>query len=667
MTRTRTAALLSAALGGLTLAPAGLAQQQVGSNGRALDANQQVGSGGVNRLENQVDYQARNNLITGNVAGGFEFRDSVGYTTPGGFRDGLGSDDLFRFRAQSLPSSTAAVNLPDAERYRGSNLTVYNNFTTVPQNNPYQQGQPSFIVPQGGDFRVRQDTFNPGQELNLTSDPRFRPGETGRSSGTDTLGVIVQQDGTALSVSADPLTGVRRDAVRQRAGLRLDPDGSLADPDAPDAPDAASRDGVDPGDAGAPDAAGRRVDPAGSRVDAYLTPRQSGSGRQFIQGPADNAELARRNAGSETGGRVAPGLVLGQLAGRRAGDAPRTFEQRVTQIERSIFGTPRPEPGSPTADGRAPQGGEGEDSYEALLDTIRQQSRDRQAGGADAPGQDGGFDPRPAWMKAMDEPTEEQLSTAEQRRQDILERMRAGEAEQSAGGGGGGGGGAASGAGGSATGDAAAGAEADRSAEADAALSRLLQDLTYDVRLDTLAADREGRVDELFQQAEEQMASGQYLDAERSYRLVMVQAPDNPLAQVGLIHAQLGSGLIRSAAFNLRNLFEEHPELIATRYGEKLLPPADRLEWLRGELQRMVDADSSSLDPGTMLAYLGHQVESRQLVRYGLAIAEEASPRDPLVAVLRRIWLEGGEADTAPATPPAPAAPALPVDGLPSK
>ncbi len=31
-----------------------------------------------------------------------------------------------------------------------------------------------------------------------------------------------------------------------------------------------------------------------------------------------------------------------------------------------------------------------------------------------------------------------------------------------------------------------------------------------------------------------------------------------------------------------------------------------------------------------MLAYLGHQVESRQLVRYGLAIAEEAAVQDRL-------------------------------------
>ena len=637
----RTATLPLAALGLLTLAPAGLAQQQVNSNGRALDANPQVGSGGTNRLENQVDYQARNNLITGNVAGGFRFQGGVNYTAPGAFRGALGSDDLFRFRAESLPSSTATVNLPESARYRGSNVSVYNNFTTVPQGNAYDQTNPSFVVPQGGDFRVNQDTFSPNQTLNLSSDPRFQPGSQQREPA-DTLGVVIQQDGTALSVSADPLTGVRRDRVNTRATPRLNPDGSLADPegDAPVVPRSLDNETDDPQS---------RFEPSGSQVDSYVTPRTAGSGRQFTEGPADNAELARRNAATDPTGRVSPGLVLGQLAGRRADAAPRTVEQRVQSIERSIFGNRDPRPGS--VDAGAGTSDQPEDAYQTLLETIRQQAEERPAGGESPAANNEGFDPRPAWMRALEEPTEQQLSEAEQRRQSILDRMRSGEAEPPETFG---------------AGDAEPGATVDANErakqDADAALSSLMSSLTYDVRLKTLAADREGQVNQLFQQAEEQMAAGKYLDAERSYRLVMVQAPESPLAQVGLIHAQLGSGLIRSAAFNLRSLFEEHPELIATRYGEKLLPPGERLEWLRGELQRMVDASSSSLDPGLMLAYLGHQVESRQLIRYGLAIAEEAAPRDPLTAVLRQIWLEGRSADAAPSSPaatptPAPATP----------
>ena len=40
-----------------------------------------------------------------------------------------------------------------------------------------------------------------------------------------------------------------------------------------------------------------------------------------------------------------------------------------------------------------------------------------------------------------------------------------------------------------------------------------------------------------------------------------------------------------------------------------------------------------------MMAYLGYQVDSRQLIRYGLAVAESRAPKDPLRPLLRRIWL----------------------------
>ena len=98
--------------------------------------------------------------------------------------------------------------------------------------------------------------------------------------------------------------------------------------------------------------------------------------------------------------------------------------------------------------------------------------------------------------------------------------------------------------------------------------------------------------------------------------------------------------MIRSAAHSLRILYEKHPELIATRYGENLLPKASRLKWVQGELQNMINNPTSTADPGLMMAYLGYQVDSRQLIRYGLAVAEGRSPKDPLLPLLRRIWLD---------------------------
>ena len=119
--------------------------------------------------------------------------------------------------------------------------------------------------------------------------------------------------------------------------------------------------------------------------------------------------------------------------------------------------------------------------------------------------------------------------------------------------------------------------------------------------------------------------------------------------------------MIRAASFNLRQLFEEHPELIATRYGQRLLPPGERLVWLQAELQRSIDASGANAPSSIMMAYLGHQVESRQLVRYGLALAHEAQPDDALLPLLKRIWLNDPADETSPPATPAPSSPPAPT------
>jgi hypothetical protein len=171
-------------------------------------------------------------------------------------------------------------------------------------------------------------------------------------------------------------------------------------------------------------------------------------------------------------------------------------------------------------------------------------------------------------------------------------------------------------------------------------LKKLVEELDYDLPpLESLAGDVETRVNERMKLAESALIAGKYLTAESLYQRVLIDAPNMTMARVGLVHAQLGGGLIRSAAFNLRLLFEEHPELIATHYAENLLPNGSRLQWVQNELQKMITDANSPGDAGLMLAYLGHQVGSRQLVRYGLAVTEADNPNDALVPLLRQIWL----------------------------
>lgn len=85
------------------------AQDALGS-GDVLDANLSTsGMRNVASPDESLAYRVRNLLVTGNVAGGRGFRDSVGYTAAEDFRGVLGSDDLFQFRAESAFSAPSFI------------------------------------------------------------------------------------------------------------------------------------------------------------------------------------------------------------------------------------------------------------------------------------------------------------------------------------------------------------------------------------------------------------------------------------------------------------------------------------------------------------------------------------------------------------------------------
>jgi hypothetical protein len=139
------------------------------------------------------------------------------------------------------------------------------------------------------------------------------------------------------------------------------------------------------------------------------------------------------------------------------------------------------------------------------------------------------------------------------------------------------------------------------------------------------------------------MAAGKYFSAEQRYRSALSLNPNTPLAQVGLLHAQLGAGLTRSASLNLRQLLEEHPELIATRYDAKLLPSAERIKAAQSEIDSLITTTARP-EPAILLAYLGYQFSTPTLVQYGLNIAQTRAPNDPLIPLLQRLWHASGAA-----------------------
>lgn len=165
------------------------------------------------------------------------------------------------------------------------------------------------------------------------------------------------------------------------------------------------------------------------------------------------------------------------------------------------------------------------------------------------------------------------------------------------------------------------------------------------------------------------LASGQYFDAEERFTAALSMKNGDTMASAGRIHAQLGSGMYLSASINLRSLLVEHPELAAVRFGEGLLPSAQRIRQVM-EYMENASGDPRGLtkDAGLVLAYLGWQLGDLGAVNRGLdqmeARAGEGESADEqlrtLARLLRRVWTESApelEPLLGPVPPAQPAAP----------
>jgi hypothetical protein len=170
---------------------------------------------------------------------------------------------------------------------------------------------------------------------------------------------------------------------------------------------------------------------------------------------------------------------------------------------------------------------------------------------------------------------------------------------------------------------------------------------------------------------QEELAKGQYFDAEERFARALALRPGDVTVQAARLNAQIGAGLYVSAANNLRQLFRQHPEVIGVRYTGETMPAPDRLRAMITEMrENIAKAKTNGLAPpdesGLLLAYVGYQTHNPGAVKEGLEAlkASKSGADDPLVPVLEGVWEPSPKAPAAPATP-APGTPA-PNPGTPA-
>lgn len=657
----------AAALAGMvTLVPVTAdAQQAVANTGTAHDANTLQGSGGINSAKanpygtGRNDWQVNQNaLIYGNVGGGKGFRGQLDSSAANSFRSSLGSDDLFSFRANSF-GSAAGVNTSISNQGR-----LLRSFDS-------NIGGPTGL---GEQVLIDPNSLSTGRTIT-----NLRPVYVSPESNLDSLGsrisetsegVFLNADGEQVQVLFDPLLG----RINQLEERRAREQGLVIDPTADPLDETEADEDVIENPLEVEDQTGREEDEANpdetdnedlgqlSKFDLML--RRDEAALEIDRGLGDDFSL-------ELGA---------QLRGMPGDDAS---EDRLSLLEQTVF-----------EEGEAGEDAEFESAHEKLIrDMLEQGARDDATGFVDIDGnpidQEGNLiteedlindepqieadavvnlvDPfedfrnvvgrsvgspeavneaealRDATLRRLgiyddlgtDESIESQFGDEND---DDSEGLISGEATEAA-----------------PVNDPAAAARQAAQEKQREQLNRIVDRLNYSVeRRSTLAGQRASQTNVLMQQAEAELSNGEYFNAERTYKRVLRLDKDRPMARIGLAHSMLGAGMARSATLHLRRVFDSYPELIAARYDAKLLPTGNRLNAVQADLQRLIAQPNVGPEPGIMMAYLGYQIESPQLIRYGLAVAERQAPQDPLLPLLYEIWGDdAGLTETAEPTEPA--------------
>lgn len=590
------------ALAGLSVAPIAGAQDALGSgdslgSGNALDANPQVGSGGVNTITRdwQSEIAFRNAIVTGNVGGGREFRGSVGYSGVNDFRGSLGSDLVFNFQRESFYSGLAARKVRGIEatalqlqgplgglrdgaaglgtgliidrpgsgvqsgRITGSPNALSNeldNLVAFDRINTTLRSTTAFAVRDASRPQIVGSATDGSTNYYLTASPL---------GGVDTLNPLDPALVSGRSYSPeqfdfDPrisIPGYREQAIRDRQLLDQIEDAEIAAQRMPGhakilddlREEAVLRGLIEPEVRTETDTDTRTEQPTG------VPPAPEGPGANSPGSGLPGIEFPGLDS-------VVPGSTLdgSQISGQGDGSVA-----AVDELDRLLRGFSRELDSSPNQLNAAPDLG-------------------------------------PTRLRRTEDPTDlDPMTVDDTMSAERMDRMIA-----------------------------------------------LLRDQT--TTIDRIAPRESGSLYAQHMRAGERLlGDGMWFIAEERFVAALTAKPGDAMAAIGRAHAQLGAGLYLSAAVNLADLFRAYPELAPVRYDAALLPGKDRLERIRQQLRaRSLENDANARNAGFLLAYLGFQTGRPNDVREGFAVVNRVNEAldteaDPLIPVLTELWSRPAE------------------------
>lgn len=636
--------------------PSALAQYYVGgpanNGGNLLSRNLQRGglTGGQTRDEvGRSMLNFRNSVIYGNAGGGLAFQGSIPYTAPNEFRGNLQSDALYAFRRDSFYSSVAnsGVRSGDALAYRRS--------LTIGGQRP-QGVEGSLSVARGGTPRA----FNP------TSIGSPSQGSLGRSSPTYQMptlgrgGNLVRRSASGASLTSQgALNQLKADALQNATGANTRSSMYSQDDYNLTGDNLRSRvSNYTPQIGPNEDLVGNRA-PGG--VDS-LRPQTERVGAGTNRGPgADSAGAA------PAGPSRASGAPLSSIQSKPKGQTNTTYDElrdRINKLLPTQPGESTPGTGPATGPGAnpnappslIPQAAGPSAAMREFQKQIGELSNDLRS---DAARVNMGATARSRLGQGI---TQGSVPLTDQQGQPNAPATRPFERVELG--------------------------PDGKALPKDQRLGPTIDPKTLQVirdagtRVDTLIPGGAAKRDiygESMASGQQALAEARYFDAEERFARANSMRRGDTTSSVGMLHAQLGAGMVLSAGKSLRGLITEHPEMTAMRYAENLRPSAARTTELVERFRENVAAKGRlRRESALLLAYLGYQAGDKAMVAEGLdglaktdadeLAADPAAASDArLIALLKGVWLAedatggppaaapGAEPQTKPEAKPGPA------------
>jgi len=144
---------------------------------------------------------------------------------------------------------------------------------------------------------------------------------------------------------------------------------------------------------------------------------------------------------------------------------------------------------------------------------------------------------------------------------------------------------------------------------------------------------------ELLASGEALMHEGKFQSAIDKYNVAQRIAPNNPLVPVGLASAQLGAGAYRNASETLHQVFLSAEPTLMAQYDLAGWMPADRLNAIKTQLADLSNKEKDDETPEFLLAYIAYNTGDKATAKQHLDEARKRSDgKDKLLDRLETDW-----------------------------